>query len=223
MIIKDQEYQNFFKEVIYGRFVNFLIRELGNAAVIALLDNEPLFTKRGVHFQLRRQFNEFLSQNPAIEKVFSRHDHKTFLVKGICDQPLAFPVACDDDSLLVRENLRIPALIPVSLDDFPRARKYMKLSAEPMKGQILKGDWKEDKFKAPKKMLVHYTKQYAGKIGKTTEVFNVESKEDVANLLFHVYKDKIKFAKIGTQVFRFKDKPISHEQQNSELLHSVQQ
>lgn len=204
-------YQDYFREIIYGKFVNFLIRGLGSAAVIALLDNEPLFSKRGVHYQLRRKFNEFLSQNPAIEKVFARNDGKTFPLKGICNQYLAFPINTEDDALMVRENIRVPKLIPSSLDNFPRARKYIKRTAEPLKGQILKGDWKEDKFLAPKKMLVHYTHAYSFLIKKTTEVFVVNSKEDVANLLFHVYRNKIKFARIGSQVFKFNDKKANNE------------
>lgn len=204
-------YQDFFRDEIYGKFVDFLIHGLGNAAVIALLDNEPLFTKRGVHFQLRRKFNEFLSQNPAIEKVFARNDGKTFFMKGICNQNLAFPVNCEDDTLMVRENIRIPKLIPSNLDNFPRARKYIKNTAEPLKGQILKGDWKEDRFLAPRKLIVHYTHAYSFQIKKTTEVFVVNSKEDVANLLFHVYRNKIKFARIGTQIFKFNDKKASHD------------
>jgi len=227
MIESYENYRDFFKEEIYDRFVGYLTHKLGNAVVIALLDNEPLFTKKGVHFQFRRYFNEFLSANPRIEKVYSRNEGKTFLVKGISEQPLAFPINSEDDALMVRENIRIPVLIPAQIDEFPRARKYHKNTAEPLKGQILKGDWKEDKFLAPRKMLVHYTKVYSVKIGKTTEVFTVNSKEDVANLLFYVYKNKIKFARIGNQVFQFKERKVSHEleqkENNPELLCEVQQ
>ena len=219
-------YQDFFREEIYGGFVRFLLDKLGSAAVNAVLDGDPLFTKSGVHNQLRRQFNEFLSLNPRIEKMYSRNGNKTFMQKNMCNQPCAFPINCEDDNLMVRENIRIPVLIPVETDSeefyVPRAGKMIKNSCEPFRNQIMKGDWKEDKFLAPKKLIVHFKKQFVYK-GKTTEVFDVNSKDDVANILFDLYKGKLASAKCGSQKFQFVKKEVRDEQERSQIPSEVQQ
>jgi hypothetical protein len=220
-----ENYQDFFREEIYDGFVRFLLDKLGSATVIALIDDEPVFTKKGVHTQLRRKFNEFLARNPRIERVFAQNDHKTFMIKGISGQPLAFPINTEDEALMVREDIRIPEFIPVDKTGYPKARKMIRNTAEPLRNQLLKGDWKEHKFIAPCKLVVHFKKNYANKIGKTTITFTVISKEEILYLLYDTYRDKVAFAQCGKQKFQFVQrtpKPMRHEQ-NSELLHTLQQ
>ena len=199
---EQRNYQEFFKEEIYGGFVKFLLDKLGSAKVIALIDDDPVFTKKGVHIQLRRLFNEFLSNNKNIEKTFAKNDGKCYVLRNVANETLRFPINVEDDALMVGQTLRPPEFIPVIIN-FPRAGKNTKRTAEPMKNQILKGDWKENRFLAPKKLIVHFKKGYATHLGKTTESFDVDSKEDVAYLLFDRYRDKVAFAQCQGHKFEF--------------------
>ena len=217
----ERNYQDFFKEELYGGFVNFLIGKLGSAKVIALIGDDPVFTKKGVHIQLRRLFNEFLSNNNKIERKFAANNGKCYLQRNIANEPLAFPVDVNDDQLMVGQNLRPPTIIPADFN-FPRAGKKTKRTTEPMKNQILKGDWKEHKFGAPVKLVVHFKKSYATVIGKTTLTYDVNSKEEVADILFDRFKDKVAFAQCRGHKFEFvKRRP--HHEKNRTLHNPVQQ
>jgi len=217
----DNNYQDFFKEKLYGGFVKFLLDKLGSAKVIALIGDDPVFTKRGVHVQLRRLFNEFLSQNKSIEKVYAANDGKCYSLRNIVNETLLFPVNVNDDELMVKENLRPPVFIPADMN-FVRAGKNTKRTAEPIKNQVLKGDWKEHKFGAPVKLVVHFKKSYAKFFGKTTVTFDVESKEEVADILFHRFKDKVAFAQCQGHKFEFV-KRTEHHGTHSKLHNPVQQ
>lgn len=217
----DRNYQDFFKEELYDRFVKFLLDKLGSATVIALIGDDPVFTKKGVHQQLRRQFNEFLSQNKKIEKIFVENDGKCYLLRNIVNETLRFPVDVNDDELMVREKLRPSVFIPADMN-FPRAGKKTKSTAEPMKNQLLKGDWKEHKFGAPTKLVVHFKRNYAKHLGKTTVTYDVNSKEEVADILFHRFRDKVAFAQCDGHNFEFVKRRQKHGT-HSELHNPVQQ
>ena len=195
-------YQSFFRDELYGKFVMFLTHKLGRAKVIALIGDEPLFTKKGVHYQLRRLFNEFLSQNNSIAKVFIANGQKCIVLRNICDQPLRFPVDVNDDKLMNDLRLRQPATEKTKFE-FERASKSDKLNVEPLKGQTLKGDWKEKLFIAPTKLIIHFKRAYANLIGKTTVVYDVHSKDEIVTFLFDTYKDKVAFAKVDNHKFEF--------------------
>lgn len=214
----DNNYQDFFRQKIYDRFVTFLRNKIGCAQVIALIGDKPIFNKKGVHYQLRRLFNEFLNNNKDIEKIFLANDQKCYQQRNICNQPLAFPVDVNDDELMVKCHLRKPiAILPEF--EFERATKHDKKNVEPFKGQVLKGDWKEKNFIAPKKMIVHFKRAYATTIGKTTVVFTVKSKEEIADILFDSYKDKVAFAQCEGHKFEFvKRKRSSHGEKNHSTL-----
>ena len=191
----DLNYPDFFKEEIYDGFVRFLLGKYSNATCIALLADEPLFTKKGVHQNFRKAFNEFLNQNPRIEKIFGLNNFKTFVVKNIVGEMLHFPVSPEDEGLMVREGIRSPELLPpMDSKDIPRVRKDIKLSAAPMKGQILKGDWKEHSLLVPQKLILHYKRGYAMSIKKTTECFYVTTREQVNNIIFDIYENKVAYA-----------------------------
>ena len=66
----DRDYQEFFKEELYGGFVSFLIDKYGASKINDILNDEPLFTKKGVYYKLQRQLNEFFNMYPHIEKKF---------------------------------------------------------------------------------------------------------------------------------------------------------
>ncbi len=218
----ERNYQDFFRQEIYDGFVKFLLDKLGSAKVIALIGDEPVFTKKGVHVQLRRLFNEFLSNNKKVEKVYVANGGKCYLQRNIVNESLLFPINVNDDELMVKEYLRPPVFIPADLESFPRAGKNTKRTAEPIKNQILKADWKEHKFGAPVKLVVHFKKSYATHIGKTTITYDVESKEEVANILFDRFKDKVAFAQCQGHKFEFvKRRP--HHDKHSELRNPVQQ
>lgn len=210
----EKNYQDFFRKEIYDGFVNFLIGKLGSAKVIALIGDDPLFTKKkGVHVQLRRLFNEFLSKNKNIEKVFAANGGKCYMLRNICDEPLAFPINTADDELMVKQNIRPPKFVPTNFD-FPRAGKKTKKSAEPMKNQILKGDWKEHKFFAPEKLVVHFKKSYASKIKKTTVTYDVNSREEIADIILDRFKDRVAFAQCQGRKVEFVRKKTKENEKN---------
>ena len=216
----EKSYQEFFKEEIYDGFVKFLLGKLGSAKVIALIGDEPVFTKKGVHVQLRRLFNEFLSNNKKIEKVYAANDGRCYLQRNIVNEPLLFPVNVNDDELMVKQGLRPSVFVPADFN-FTRVGKHTKRTADPIKNQILKADWKEHKFGAPVKLVVHFKKSYATAIGKTTITYDVESKEEVADLLFDRFKDKVAFAQCQGHKFEFvKRRP--HHDKDSKLRNQVQ-
>ena len=203
-INNDKNYQDFFRDELYGRFVAFLRNKLGCATVIALIGDDPIFNKRGVHLQLRRLFNEFLSKYPGIEKIFTSNDQKCYLQRNIAGEALRFPIDVNDEQLMVTEDLRNPAVIPVDWKDIPRAGKNIKNVASPMRKRSLKGDLNSKKFLIPRKLIVHYKRGFAVNVKhKTTEVFFVESKEDISTILFDTYKDKVAFAQCEKMKFQF--------------------
>lgn len=224
MIQEERDYQEFFKEEIYDGFVKFLLGKLGSAKVIALIGDDPVFDKKGVHVQLRKLFNQFLNENPKIEKRFVLGHTKCYLQRNIVGEPLVFPVDVNDEELMVKQNLRLPLYVPVETD-YARAGKHTKRTAEPMKNQVLKGDWKEEKFLAPSILIVHFKRGFAAKIGKTTESFKVLSKQEVSTILFDTYHDKVAFAQCNGYKFEFvkRSEKKRNVKQNSELQGSVQQ
>lgn len=214
----NQDYQDFFKEELYDGFVKFLLDKLGSTKTIVLIGDEPVFTKKGVHPQLRRLFNRFLNENSRIEKTFAKNDGKCYLQRNIAGEPLAFPIDVNDESVMVGQDIRRPILEPVDLN-FPRAGKNTKRTAEPMKNQILKGDWKETFFRAPSVLIIHFKKSYAKHVGKTTESFKVISKEEIGYLLYDRYKDRVAFA----QCMGFKFEFVKRNGTHSKLRSQVQQ
>jgi hypothetical protein len=199
----ERSYQDFFKEEVYGGFVQHLLDKYGSAKIIALVDDEPIMTKKGVHFLLRKQFNEFLNKNPQIEKKLVYNKNRFFSLRNICDQPLRFPVDPDDDMLMVKQKLRPVAFIPVD-NNIPRATKHVKRVAKKMVGQKLKGDWHEEKYISPKRLTIYFKRGYAKAINKSTASFLVESRSEAMYILLDKYKNKVAFADIvGTEEFAF--------------------
>jgi hypothetical protein len=191
---KSVNYQDFFKEELYDGFVRFLLNEYGSSKVINLIDDEPVITKKGVHSRLRRQFNEFLNKNPKIERKFVEGGQKFLNLRNVAGGTLYFPINSEDDMLMSKLRLRAHYFIPVDEKSIPRASNKVKNSAETMKGQILKGDWSEDKFIVPRRLTIHFKRGYAKAIGKTTICTKVESMQQVNNLLFDIYENKVAFA-----------------------------
>ena len=197
------DYSEFFKEELYSGFVQFLLSKYGASKVITIIGDEPLFTKKGVHTQLRRAFNEFLNRNPRIEKIFSANERKTMSLRNISAGTLYFPINAEDDDLMMRLGLRIKTL-PEDDFVFPRATKEIKRNAEKMRGQIIKSNWKDKPYAAPTLLTIHFKRSYAKHIGKTTVSMYVGSEGEAKNLIFNVYDDKVAFAQIrGGQSFEF--------------------
>lgn len=199
----EKNYQDFFKEELYDGFVKYLLNKYGSATVISMLHDDPLISKKGVHFLFRKTFNEFLSLNPLIAKEFAINNYRFMTLRNITKEPLAFPIDTKDDGLMVREGIRVPKLIPVS-NDIPRATKRMKNSAGPMKGQVIKGDWNEKKYLCPKRLIIHFKEGHAIRIGKTTESFLVESRSEAIDIILHRFEKKVAYATIqGEEEFCF--------------------
>ena len=199
----EKNYQDFFKEELYDGFVKFLLDKYGAKTVNATLKNDSLITRKGVHFLYRRLFNEFLGKNPLIAREFARNNYRLMSLRNIAGGPLAFPIDASDEDLMIKEKLRIPKVIPIS-DDIPRATKRMKNSAGPMRGQVLKGDWKEEKYLCPKRLTIHFKQGFAVKNGKTTESFLVESRSEAIDIMLHRFEKKVAYAIIqGEEEFCF--------------------
>lgn len=193
--IENLDYFNFFKEEIYSGFVKFLFNKLGSATVIALIGNDPVFSKKGVHLQLRRYFNEFLAKNPKIEKTFIQNDQKCYLLRNIEDGVLQFPIDTKDDSLMVKEYIRVPKLIRSTIEK-SRVPKSIKKNiindkTAPMTMSL---SLKEEYFVFPKRLIIHFKKKLSSIFGKTTMTFMVKSKDEINYLIFDKYKDEVAFA-----------------------------
>jgi hypothetical protein len=216
----DRSYQDFFKEELYGRFVQYLLDEYGARTIIDLLRDDPLVTKKGFNFLVNRQLNEFLQLNPAIMKVFVENRRRCINLRNISGGVLAFPISTEDDMLMVRESLRTPEYIPV-VDDTARASKGIKKLAVPMKGHTLKGDVNEKKYLMPKRLTVHFKEGYATKIQKTTLSFNVDSRSDAMHILLDRFEKKVAYATIqGEEEFCFV-KPRNGKNKRSRKLRSL--
>jgi hypothetical protein len=194
----EKNYQDFFKEELYGGFVNYLIDKYGAKSVISTLRDDQLITKKGVNFLFRRQFNEFLSLNPEIAKEFARNHGRCMSLRNICGGSLAFPIDTQDDILMVRENIRVPEAIPVQ-NDIPRAGKEIKGVAARMRGQTIKGDSNEKKYRVSKRLTIHFKEGYATKIGKTTESFMVDSRSEAMDILLVRYEKRVAYAIIQNE------------------------
>lgn len=194
----ERNYTDFFKEEVYGRFVQYLLNKYGAKSVITLLRNDQLMSKKGVHPLFQKDFNVFLTQNPLIHKELLRNNSKFLNLRNIADGDLAFPIDVKDDMLMVKESIRVPAIIPVK-DEITRATKEMKRSADPMKGQILRGDSNEKKYRIPKRLTVHFREKHARKIGKTTLSFMVDSRGDAMNIILDRFKDDVAYATIQNE------------------------
>ena len=150
----------------------------------------------------RRDFNTFLSKNPDIWTHFTTNFSKFFNMKNIADGDLRFPIDTEDDDLMVREGVRVPALIPVR-DNITRASKEMKRSAGPMKGQVIRGEVR-DKYRVPKRLTVHFKEGFARKIKKTTMSFMVDSRSEAMHILLDRYEKRVAYAIIqGEEEFCF--------------------
>jgi len=191
---QNKNYSNFFKEEIYGGFVQYLLDRYGAAAVIYRLRGLPLIGRKGMNFEFSRDFRIFLAKNPLIEKVFYKNDNKIIRLKNSEDGDLAFPIDTSDEKLMIREGLRIPEIIPVT-DDILRASKEMKRNAS-FKNEIAVGPSHERKYLHPVRLTVHFKEGYARKHGKTTESHMIDSREDAKTIILDRYENKVAYATI---------------------------
>lgn len=199
----DRNYQDFFKEEVYGGFIQYLLDEYGARTIIDLLRGQPLVTKKGFNFLVTKQLNEFLTLNPLVAKVFAENRNRTMNLRNIGGGDLAFPIDTEDDSLMVRENLRVAPVIPVE-NNIPRATKEMKRSAKPMTGQVLRGYANEKKYLFPKRLTIHFKEGYAKKIGKTTISYVVDRRSEAMQILLDQYEKRVAYATIqGEEEFCF--------------------
>jgi len=218
----DRSYQDFFKEEIYGGFVQYLLDEYGARTIIDLLRDRPLVTKKGFDFLVTKQLNEFLELNPAVAKVFAENRRRCMNMRNIGGGTLAFPVDTEDDGLMVRENLRTPEVVPAA-EMTARATKEMKRLAAPMRGQTLKGERNEKKYLAPKRLMVHFKEGYATKIEKTTMSFLVNSRGEAMDILLDRFEKKVAYATIqGEEEFCFV-KPRNGKRKRSRKLRGAVQ
>lgn len=215
----DRSYQDFFKEEVYGGFVQYLLDEYGAKTIIDLLRDRPLVTKKGFDFLVTKQFNEFLELNPKVAKVFVKNHRRCANMRNLAGAPLAFPIDTEDDILMVRENLRNPEYIPV-VDDTARATKEMKRLAVAMRGQTLKGERHERKYITPKRLTVHFKEGYATKIGKTTQSFLVDRRSEATQIMLDRFENKVAYATIqGEEEFCFV-KPRNGKRKRTRKLRS---
>lgn len=213
----EMSYQDFFKEELYGKFVQYLLDKYGARTIIDLLRDDPLVTKKGFNFLVTKQLKDFLEINPAIAKVFVENHRRCMNMRNIGGGTLAFPVDVEDDKLMVRENLRVPETLPLAKLS-ARATKEMKRSVAKMKGQIIRGEQHERKYLVPKRLTVHFKEGYATKIGKTTESFFVGSRSDAMDILLDRFEKKVAYAIIqGEEEFCFV-KPRNGKRKRSRKL-----
>ena len=213
----DRNYQDFFKEELYGGFVQYLLDEYGARTIIDLLRGQPLVTKKGFNFLVSKQMNEFLDLNPLINKTFAKNRRRCMNLRNIGGGELAFPIDPEDDMLMVREGLRTPEVIP-SVDKIPRATSEMKRSAKPMTGQVLRGYENEKKYLVPKRLTIHFKEGYAKKIGKTTLSFVVDRRSEAMQILLDQFEKRVAYATIqGEEEFCFV-KPRNGKKKRSRKL-----
>ena len=199
----DKNYPDFFKEELYGGFVQYLLDEYGANTIITLLRGNSLVTKKGFNLNVIQSFNRFLDANPAIRKVFVENRGKCMNLRNISGGPLAFPIDTEDDVLMSREGIRLHSFIPVE-NNTSRATKGMKRSAARMKGQTIKGESDKKKYLTPMKpyvpisrrLTVHFKEGYATKIGKTTMSFMVDSRSEAMVILLDRFEKKVAYATI---------------------------
>jgi hypothetical protein len=194
----EKNYSEFFKEDLYGGFVDYLINEYGVKYCLAVLRNDDLITKKGIHPVFQKDFKVFLSLNPLIKKEFARNHNRFMQLRNIADENLAFPIDTADESVMVQQKIRIPEFISVK-DDIIRATKEMKRSAAPMKGQILKGEWKEKRYHLPKRLTIHLKKGLAMRMRKTTLNFMVNSRQEAISIMIDRFTDNVAYATIQNE------------------------
>ena len=218
----DRSYQDFFKEELYGRFVQYLLDEYGARMINDLLRDDPLVTKKGFNFLVTKQLKEFLELNPTIAETFIENRRRCMNMRNIGGGTLAFPIDTEDDGLMVRESLRVPEVVP-PVELSARATKEMKRLATPMKGQTLKGDRNERKYLCSKRLTIHFKEGYANKTGKTTESFHVDSRSDAMHILLDRFEKKVAYATIqGEEEFVFVKPRNGKRKRNRKLRGAVQ-
>lgn len=219
----DRSYQDFFKEELYGGFVQYLLDEYGARTIIDLLRDDPLVTKKGFNFLVTKQLNEFLQLNPEVAKVFVENRRRCMNLRNIGGGNLAFPIDTEDDGLMIRENLRVPEVVP-SVELSARATKEMKRLASPMKGQTARSyDSNVKKYRFPKRLTVHFKEGYATKIEKTTLSFLVDSRSEAIMILLDRFEKKVAYATIqGEEEFCFV-KPRNGKRKRSRKLRGTVQ
>ena len=218
----DRNYQDFFKEELYDRFVQYLLDEYGAKTIITLLRGDQLVTKKGFNFLINRQLNEFLHLNLEIAKVFIENREKCYSLRNIAGGPLAFPIDIEDDMLMITQGLRPVEVIPVQ--PATRATKEMKRSAGPMKGQTLKGDGNEKRYISLKRLTVHFKEGYATKIGKTTLSFMIGSRSEAMNIIIDRFEKRVAYATIqGEEEFCFVKPRNEKKKRTRKLRGNLQQ
>ena len=218
----ERNYQDFFKEELYDRFVQYLLDEYGAKTIITILGDNQLVTKKGFNLRVIEQFNEFLELNPAVAKVFLQNRMKCYSLRNVAGGPLAFPIDGEDDMLMITQGLRPPEIIPVQ--PATRATKEMKRSAGPMRGQTLKGDGNERKYITLKRLTVHFKEGYATKIGKTTLSFMVDSRSEAMYIVLDRFEKRVAYATIqGEEEFCFVKPRNGKKKRTRKLRGSLQQ
>ena len=221
----EKNYRDFFKEELYDGFVDYLIDELGHAKVIAVLRDNPLFTKRGVDRNFTVHFHRFLDKNPAILKTFVEANQKCMSLRNITDGDLRFPIDTEDENLMVREGIRNPAVLPLDIKDHVyRPTKGQKQSSKPLTGQVLKGENHERRYLHPKRLTVHFKQGYALKLGKTTESFMVNSRSEAMDIIIGRFEKRVAYATIqNEEQFVFVKPRNGKSKRSRKLRNKIQQ
>lgn len=194
----EKNYSEFFKEDLYGGFVDYLIDKYGVKHCLNILRDDQLVTKKGVHPSFKEDFNKFMVLNPLIAKEHKRNFGKFIQLRNIAGEPLRFPIDTQDEMVMVQQKIRVPEFIPVK-DDITRASKGIRKTAAPMKGQILKGEWHGRKYVHPKRLMVHFKEGFAKKLGKTTLCFMVDSRSEAMQILLDRFENKVAYATIQNE------------------------
>lgn len=178
-------YKQYFQEVIYPAFVGYLLNQM-SARKLNELTRGILFQKKGVSPRISMYWSKFLTL-PENEKMLKAHiasGYRTFKLRNFCREPLRAPIDPTDDVLMVRENIRVPRVIPVDIHHMTRKPSRSERENASYSGQVLRSNH-EKTFIAPKKLTVNLKYSYHKKFreGKLTQTYWVESMSDVNQII----------------------------------------
>lgn len=131
-----KNYQGFFLHVIYPSFIEFIMDGIGIQKFNKIVGSGYLFdNKRGINPKISKLFTKFLEANPTFLSVVAENNYKVFTPKNICGGILRSPIICDDDVMMVTEDLRPPSLeidrliFQKTMEEKEKVNRYKRVQA----------------------------------------------------------------------------------------------
>ena len=117
--------------IVYEKFLAYLGMFIGFTKVNQLLSGSPLFNERGVHFNFKKPFEDFLKENIECVRIMQGLKWKFYPPENIAGEYLRTPVVPFDDKDMVDAGIRKPVYEEVDWSIYNNDASIRDLSSIP--------------------------------------------------------------------------------------------